>query len=392
MCRNQPDCERNVTRDRLLALLSKYREAPLPWHLDDLCFLHLDVFRYISQHEDPLYRESFLGVLSAHNRECGGCLTNVRASAESTNDREKKRVYLNLHVVALQEFAKTQGRRFDVEEQADGAWIHLGPPPGLEELVVGIDMYAPRDTSKPGFHFLRAASKEVFDDPGAILQVVDEAVATEVRDSQSRADWNVLQWGAIVPTVKCTAFLYWKGHAKVIAEEMSLLGRYRALVSKHSDRDRDEPPSRDDPQTSLTLRELAFKYDGRTRFAGYAKAILKYREIDRYRHSETDAMSKATLGHGGDAEEDRREVKESEEPAVEEWQADHSKTLDRIDLDMRLRKLGPMLTEREKAIVALLGAHPDLSDGQIASRLACRRETINRDRRKIAKKARELGL
>src|SRR6185295_7071093 len=80
----------------LLRLLRRYGKEPLQWHLEDPCFLHLDLFQYICQLEATERRDFFIGVIHAHWKRCGGCIWNIIARSEETSDPREREAYLRL--------------------------------------------------------------------------------------------------------------------------------------------------------------------------------------------------------------------------------------------------------------------------------------------------------
>lgn len=374
-----------LPREMLLQILGKYRDRPLSWHLEDSCLLHLDVFRYLHHYESAERRDAFKnGVLASHWRECGGCLRNIRATAQNSTDPRKKEAYHSLYVCAIRAFLHSTGQRFDLVDDETGAWMTIPPPPDVERWITVIDMFAPRDLSQSGLHILRARSQEVFDDPSAILRCLDQSACLEIQRSQERPEWNVLQWWALNPVLKNTALLYWNGQAKVLCEDMSFAARYRRLGAKYL---RDQETGRDAAGIYvLSLRDLALSYDGRSPFSGYARVILKNREIDRYRHEQVDGLNRAETGEDPDETPAERPANLAGQPWSDKGPAKAT------ELRIGISQLKRRLSGRQLAIVVRLEGNPDMTDEELGMKLGVRRETVTRDRAKIQDKAAKLNL
>src|SRR6266699_2931952 len=319
------------------------------WGQEDACFhfLHL-ILRACKTRNLDLKRQSF-DLFNWHHEKCGSCWQNVLMTADNSTDPLRKHVYFDLYHSSQFELMKEQGGDVVVTQEAEGQRISIKYPAHMDEPWVGGEVYVPSNPTQEALIILNARDEALFKDPCSLLQRLDEVSAFEVQNFD-RPSGRGIQWWTIVGDRPSRLLVHWQGETRTVAEDWTLVSRYKRLVAKHDREARLEGDKALTGKAALTLRQLALKYDGRSWFAGYAEKTLEYRRKDARRHNTKDAFGKsevAELDHPlvDGTEGSRRVLKGVHEEATKRWQPQKDKLLDGLDLWMRRKRLEKGLTK-----------------------------------------------
>ena len=183
-----------ISKDDLLRLLCIFRTAPLRWHEEDLCFLFVDVLRYVLMFCEPEGKARFFYAMRPHNEQCGGCWKNIRATADRSEDPVKREAYGSLYVASLQEYAKWKGNDVRVNLVPGGANIRIRFTEESDPLCEGLEGYASRDPKGESWNTLDVRTEAIFRDPRVILQRFDRSATQDVKECNQRPEWASIQW------------------------------------------------------------------------------------------------------------------------------------------------------------------------------------------------------
>lgn len=353
------------------------------WGEEDFCFHVLRLL--VETRGDADLQREVLDHLNEHYEECGSCWQNVLMAADNCTDPFRRRVYWHVYHLSLFELMRAHGGDAVVTQEAEGQRISVKYPSYMDEPWVGGEVYVPSSLTHEALIILDVRDEGLFRDPRPVLQRLDEISAFEVQDFD-RPMGRGIQWWTITGDRPSRLLVRCQGETRSVAADWTLVSRYKRLVAKHDG----EVRLAEDltGKVALTLRELALKYDGRSRFSGHLEKTLEYRAKDAWRHDAKDAFGNSEV-----AELDRRRcVDDSQgslrvpkrilEEATIQSQLKEEKLFEGLDLSMFRKRL----TKRQQRILAL--KVDGLSDEAVGARLGLRRETVNREMNEIKKAAR----
>src|SRR6267154_2673497 len=328
----------------------------LAWGEKDLCFHVLHLLARTDGMENLDFRKPIFDLFNQHWAACGSCWPNVLMAADNDTEPFRKRVYFNVYHVSLFALMKAYGGDAAVKQEADGLRISVKYPSYMVDPWVGGEVYLPSRFTEEALIILDVRDEALFKDPRPVLQKLDEISATEVKDFDQPAGQGI-QWWTIVGDRPSRLLVRWQGVTRSIADDWTLVSRYRRLVAKHDV----EARLAEDlaGKAALVLRELAGKYDGRSWFPGYVKTTLEYRRKDAHRHNAKDAFGKSEGTHldrrqaANGVKKTLRVPKRLLEEATHRSQLNEEKLIDDLDLSRRREQLEKHLTKRQRRVLAL---------------------------------------
>lgn len=354
------------------------------WGQDDPCLHHLHLLWRACEAVNPQLRSAAFEHFGRHYERCGACWENVLITADKTTEPLKREIYFNLYHLSQFALMKREGGDFEVNQTKEGIWVRIAYPPEFDELWTGGEVFTPSAPDGEAWTILDVRDKTLFEKPFPVLQRLDEVSSTEVKRFD-REGGQSIQWWSIIGDRKASLLVRWNGIVKTVAEDWTLRGRYTPLMLGEAAREaaaspaaRDRVPEDRLGEEALKLRQLALEYDGRSKFAGFAKARLRHRRIDAQRHDEGHA---AGLEDGAPLEDAAIDPERIEKEAKDHETRLHARIL-RAQLESRL-------SPPERRILKL-NVDQDLTDTAIAAKLGLTRETVNRKLNRIKKIAAKL--
>jgi hypothetical protein len=253
------------------------------WCDEHPCFRSLLQFFTGLREAGEELRQTCMAAFLGHYRKCNACWDNVLIAAERMPDGYRKDVYEDLYFRSFYEMMKARGGAFEQRDTPEGRYETTKFPPGHQELWTGDECFIPSDPKGKGRLVLDVQSEDLFDNPRAVIQRFDQTLCEKAQHFNYPMG-RAIQWWAILANRPARLEVRWEGRTKVIAEEWTLHGRYGRLARRARRSVTGEQRDPMDPLTgpdaiageALDLLEVAQKYDGRSWFAGYAKAILVY--------------------------------------------------------------------------------------------------------------------
>jgi hypothetical protein len=381
----------------IVTLTDKQAAKIEAWHREDPCFGHLNLLRLACLTADADLVEKARTSFDHHFAECGECWEKLLVEAERTTDGFKRRIYFSVVMLTQFEFMRFQGGDYAIEQTAGETRIRFVYPADYEERWTGCELMLSSDPSMESYLILDLRRAEDFENPGYLLQRVDELDSTHVRTFDSNERRPALWW-PVVSDRRVKLKARWQGLVKVIAPDTTLHGRYQGLVRCYLSPEsslggeRVRTSSRDrKTEEVLKILEIARKYDGQSYFAGNTQKTLEYRKIDEYRHNRTDGLFHAVDCGNTQTPSDSGGQTDGPADAINlEPRDEHAERADELaHVEIVRGHLESHLTERQRMILRIRNENPDLSDRQVAEMLDVVRETVSRDRadiRKIAEK------
>ena len=370
--------------------LEAFMSAVVQYCGEDPCFDHIVFFVVAVTTADPdLIQHAWHGQ-KLHSESCGGCFNNVRRRAESHPNKKAKRIYRFYLQEAQRGWIEAQGGSVEVEKTDEGQVWRVKIPKRLdlpyEVPFTATEVLVQKDRSKRGYVIYDVSSEELFRNPEPLLQHFDETATRSVRDFEA-SETPVLHWEMICAANPEELQIRWQGQIKSIASGWTLQERYRKRLHREFNHHREREGDSSSAEL-MALHQLAEQYqEGRSWFAGFLSKTLRFRSADVMRAAQKD-VAKDALSLDEEYDEGGTRHDRIEAGGEKSWLDHLHQLVADLDRDRLLPRIVAALTERQKEILLLKVR--GFSDGVVGERVGLRRESVNREIRKIKEIAQKL--
>jgi RNA polymerase sigma factor (sigma-70 family) len=257
--------------------------------------------------------------------------------------------------------------------------IDLAPP------WVAIEVFTPKNRSMRGFVVYDVASEDLFRDPRAFIQRLDESAA---REANALAGASQLAWRSVAGVDNHELRIRWDGTEKQLASGCTLEARYRNLLkkryggtrSREKTKDNGKAPGADTESERLQVlfnAAVAFE-EGAANFSGYLARLVEQRSTDAYgRGGRQPLLNTVEIDPearvGDDASTDG-----SAAPAVGPRVDRQSLANSGSETEMLLWDCMRGLPESDRRMLELTLA--GYTDSEVGEEVGCSRENVNRRR------------